>query len=116
MIFLNKKLPVYCESCPLWNDEIDECNEIGEVAWRLEKIKSEKRELVFPRPNNCPLIELPPHGDLIDRDMLEQEAQKRLLECKKHDNEFRKPYEIMNAIALAPTIIPSDKEETCTKN
>ena len=63
------------------------------------------------RPRTCPLISIPPHGDLIDRDALEQDAQKRLLMCNKNDNHFQKPYEVMRAIALAPTIIPAEEGE-----
>lgn len=62
------------------------------------------------RLNNCPLVPVPPHGRLIDADTLEREAQKRLLECEKYDNQFQKPYEVMRAIALAPTIIPASEE------
>lgn len=61
------------------------------------------------RPERCPLIEVPPHGDLIDRDALEQDAQKRMLMCDKND-QFQKPYEVMRAIALAPTIIEAEGE------
>ena len=59
--------------------------------------------------HSCPLIEVPPHGRLVDADMLENEAQMRLLECDKYDNQFQKPYEVMRAIALAPTIIPAEE-------
>ena len=48
---------------------------------------------------------------LIDADALEQDAQKRLLMCNKNDNQFQKPYEVMRAIATAPTIIPAEEEE-----
>lgn len=54
-------------------------------------------------------IEVQPHGQLIDADALEIEAQKRMLICNKYDNQFEKPYEIMRAIALAPTIIPAEE-------
>ena len=57
-------------------------------------------------------ISVPPHGDLIDRDALEKEAQKRMLICGKNDNQFQMPYEIMRAIALAPTVIPAEEGET----
>lgn len=54
------------------------------------------------------VIPVPAHGRLIDADELEKEAQKRMLICSKNDNQFQKPYEIMRAIALAPTIIPAE--------
>ena len=68
------------------------------------------REVRRFRRLDCPLIEVPPHGKLIDADALENEAQMRLLECNKYDNQFQKPYEVMRAIALVPTIIPAEKD------
>lgn len=66
-------------------------------------------DCVFSVHKDCPLIEIPDkHGRLIDADALEQDAQKRLLVCNKYDDQFQKPYEVMRAIALAPTIIPAD--------
>lgn len=53
-------------------------------------------------------ISVPPHGDLIDRDALEQDAQKRLLICNKNDNQFQRPYEVIRAIALSPAVIPAE--------
>ena len=52
----------------------------------------------------CSALYVPPHGRLIDADALEQDAQKRLLICNKNDNQFQKPYEVMRAIALTPTM------------
>ena len=56
-------------------------------------------------------VPVPSHGRLGDLDALEQDAQKRLLMCDKNDNQFQKPYEVMRAIALAPTIIPAEPAE-----
>lgn len=56
-------------------------------------------------------VPLPQHGDLVDRDALEQDAQGRLVICNKYENQFQKPYEVMRAIALAPTIIPAEGEK-----
>lgn len=57
-------------------------------------------------------IEVQSHRRLIDADELEKEAQKRMLICSKNDNQFQKPYEIMRAIALAPTIIQAEEGKT----
>jgi hypothetical protein len=73
--------------------------------WRL-------RNWGAPPPDDCPLVPVPPHGRLIEADALEQDAQKRLLMCDKNDNQFQKPYEVMRAIALAPTIIPAEESKT----
>ena len=53
--------------------------------------------------------EIPSHGRLIDAELLEEDAQKRLLMCSKNNNQFQKPYEIMRAIALAPTVIQAEE-------
>ena len=64
----------------------------------------------YKRNGTCPLVPIPPHGRLIDADALENEVQMRLLECNKYGNQFQRPYEVLRAIALAPTIIPASKE------
>lgn len=66
-----------------------------------------RTDFIKKRIDACPLVEVPPHGRLIDADALEQECQKRLLVCT---DQFQRPYEIMRAIALAPTIIESEGE------
>lgn len=59
-------------------------------------------------PKMFTAIPVPPHGRLIDADALEQDAYERLLMCCKYDNQFQKPYEVLRAIALAPTIIEEE--------
>ena len=46
-----------CWDCPCLDGEYGECNALGEYARYVDK-------------KDCPLIELPDHGDLIDRNML----------------------------------------------
>ena len=102
----------------------------GEICTdnRFEIIAAYKKKLIEgtniqARPEEMAVIEnilfrfwqmgwLPPipHGRLIDADALENEAQMRLLQCNKYDNQFQKPYEVMRAIALAPTIIPAEEK------
>jgi len=57
------------------------------------------------RTNWCPLIEVPPHGDLIDINALKL-AIVNVDYVNKHD--YLKG--VLNAINNAPTIIPADKE------
>ena len=100
-VYINMEMPNNCRDCPLEDAyEGYNCRIVEKSAnWGLEG-----------RPSWCPLVPVSPHGDLIDRDALEQDAQKRLLICDKNDNQFQRPYEVMRAIALAPTIIPASKE------
>ena len=103
------KMPTSCQECPLKHRGFNG-SETVHYCYAICKEVSDDGEIDAA----CPLIPIPPHGDLIDRDALEQDAHKRLLMCNKNDNHFQKPYEVMRAIALAPTIIPAEppKEET----
>jgi len=95
-ILIKAKMPRSCGDCDLdrWCD-----------LWRVTSLEI--------RNKDCPIIcEVPDgHGRLIDADALEEDAQKRLLICAKYNDQFQKPYEVMRAIALAPTIIPASGKE-----
>lgn len=79
----------------LTKEKVESCFRFAKDGW-----------CIFDMPE---IIEVPKHGRLIDADALENEARMRLLECNKYDNQFQKPYEVMRAIALAPTIIESEE-------
>ena len=71
-------------------------------------------KLSDPQPD-CPLIEIPPHGDLIDRDAI----YKAINDARKEDpllaDVYVDDYVIVSEwLASAPTIIPAEppKEET----
>lgn len=71
-------LPNNCGTCPL------------RLAWCRERI------YMVTRPERCPLIPVPPHGDLIDRDAL---CEGRV----SNDN-------VVICAKCAPTIIPASEE------
>ena len=106
------EMPVTCCHCPLmgydpdieWNDGVRDVRGAYICVLTGELIDNTKLE------EHCPLVPVPPHGRLIDADALEQDAQKRLLMCDKNDNQFQRPYEVIRAIALAPTVIPASEE------
>ena len=58
------------------------------------------------RPNTCPLVELPPHGDLIDRDALLNRINAYV--CGSQDSEFIKN-EIIKAM---PAIVPAERRKS----
>lgn len=63
------KMPTSCFDCPMCYDSIG-CIVTGEQLWSDSHVYldfSPNKERMW----NCPLIELPPHGDLIDRNHLE---------------------------------------------
>lgn len=104
-------MPTSCRTCRFSgyggrSFELDVCMLTGESQPTLSP----------ERMSNCPLVPVLSHGRLIDADATEQGAQKRLLMCDKNDNQFQKPYEVLRAIALAPTIIPAEEGLQCMTN
>ena len=64
--------------------------------------------------NGCPLIEVPPHGRLIDEDALKERVTKRLY-ASNHGSMAEAYFAaLIDVIDNAPTIIPAEppKEET----
>ena len=72
----------------------------------------------------CPLIEVPPHGDLIDRDVLRASFKESIDECHKWANEIPNETEMYARVSQSlgtfvecslrtkgmPTVIPADKD------
>ena len=64
------------------------------------------------RSDNCPLIPVPDHGPLIDKDALEQDISDSVVFSGRENNpEIYGANKIINRIRHAPTVIPADKEE-----
>ncbi len=80
------EMPTTCGKCKIKN--AIECN-----RWKLV------RSVTLDRHRDCPLVNVPPHGDLIDRDSL-------FVPYDICDGE-----EAMGFINTAPTIIPADPAE-----
>ena len=54
------EMPKCCEDCPIYDDEIGQCNQILEYIFEV-------RDIGEQRPICCPLTEIAtPHGKLID--------------------------------------------------
>ena len=87
------KLPTSCTDCPMMQDEWVSCKLTGSWEWADEFVPSKERL------KDCPLIELPPHGRLIDADAL-KEASK--------DTAFVIPWWLVDS---APTILEAEEEE-----
>ena len=84
-----------CWNCPCVDGEYGECNVLGKA------IKS-----VRGRLDDCPLIELPDHGDLIERDALKEDM------ADKCDGEtWVGIEECLKCADAAPVIIPAERSE-----
>ena len=103
VIIKGMEMPKNCYGCPFFkqvdywtkNDEADilsKCRRTGEFTW--EKVNG-----YLP---NCPLVPVPKHGDLIDRDALPWENQGLMLTDPEEWG--LKAWDIEHA----PTIIPAD--------
>ena len=82
------KMPKSCSTCQML--EGDAADGICHAAGRWLDDDEYWTWYVYPegdiddsRPSNCPLIELPDHGDLIDRDVLKAELGITDWECEK---------------------------------
>lgn len=91
------KLPKSCCDCDLLPADID-----WDEQWECpitEKIVHKYVEERKGKPSDCPLIEIPPHGRLIDADELEGEFEY----CSEEDR--------LGRLLDAPTVIESEEEE-----
>ena len=98
-ILINMEMPISCERCPMldWDLDYIKCK----VTDRHFKMTECWRSIRVP---DCPLVSVPPHGDLIDRDALLDTAT---IHWSQTTNESCFP---IDEIEYAPTIIPASKE------
>lgn len=59
----------------------------------------------------CPLVPVPPHGDLIDRDEYRDEFMNGVYALCSDDSDNYRANAIIDLFDKAPTVIPADKEE-----
>jgi hypothetical protein len=92
------KMPKSCGYCPLRHEarDGDECY-LGASLTEYQK-----------RPDDCPLVPVPPHGRLIDAD----ELCNRLEKAGKIKPYLESGLNVAISFALtAPTIIPAEEDE-----
>lgn len=110
-------IPTKREDCPLCDYEEGVC-----LAWLNVKDDDEIRHCiqgVHPpkdRPEWCPLIELPDHGDLIDRSMLiggfaDWYIQESPMYLGDSNVVAETIGDAMKAIEAAPAVIPAERSE-----
>ena len=89
-VLINMEMPKSCNACMF--DEYGLC--------LINKNLEGKDELT----HSCPLIEVPPHGDLIDA-----QEEMRLMQSCEYDtyDDYNRAFDMLDN---APTIIPADKD------
>ena len=114
-VYINMEMPENCFECELKTAP-------GENYWicagkkKHIPIPSELKNLcdetgaepIFQPPDFCPLIEIPPHGRLIDADALDKQIYNDI-PLKVFGNIARMA-EMRNIVFNAPTIIPAGEE------
>ena len=96
------EMPTSCFYCP-FREKVDPDDY---VCMALNKEFEETFSLIAGhRHKDCPLVPVPPHGDLIDRDALQINDPIRSMMVFSGEIVIAK-----SAIDKAPTIIPADKE------
>ena len=102
-VLINMEMPTSCRACHL-KMNCDDCEGYKCVCVPLhQQIGYLDDLLADKRRDDCPLVPVPPHGDLIDR-----QALLKLIENPDDDGRFG--YLDALDITCAPTIIPADKE------
>ncbi len=89
------KMPTNCKDCDLYRH----CD----VPFSEEYFKRDSG-----RPSDCPLVEIPPHGRLIEKEELLAELELEWNACND-DTEFANKI-VPNCIKDAPVIIESEEE------
>lgn len=92
------KMPTHCTECDFWHD--------GVFEHCLLNMEVQNEDVPFNEgeyPDGCPLIEIPPHGDLIDRDALMKQIE--------HDTPLSDVFEktIRRYLKNAPTVIEAEE-------
>ena len=104
------EMPNNCWECPLMSNL--SCSYNNEIISNTQ------------RREDCPIIEVPPHGDLIDRDVLRASFKESIDECHKWMNELNIETSMYVAARQAhgtfiecslrakgmPTVIPADED------
>ena len=87
-------MPETCEDCPLQHSEYLECKITGENTWDWENAEAKYKSV------NCPLVEIPPHGRLIDGDALSRKIE-----------QFVGAHWTAVEVRMAPTVIEAEAQD-----
>ena len=109
------KMPTSCSVCPML--EGDRMDGLCHAASKWLDDDEHWTWYVYPegdmddsKPCNCPLVEIQPHGDLIDREEVKRSFAGILCE-RKPPIMYPDWNDAVIAVCIAPTIIPADPAE-----
>ena len=93
-------MPKGCVGCPCINAKYNEC-----------MILQRRVTNVMTRMTDCPLIELPDHGDLVDRDELMMKMWEASAYAPNHCSWVNARVVFAKDIEDAPVVIPAERSE-----
>jgi hypothetical protein len=105
------EMPTSCEKCPFLDYEEGFCFASGvkhESGWYESTLCP--GGIKDGRHDDCPLVSIPSHGRLIDADALGKVMSEGIAPSVK-DGGFKHPFDIIRAVANAPTIIEAEEGE-----
>ena len=88
-------MPETCIDCPCNDGEYGTCNILGQTV------------CCDGRRSNCPLVAVPEHGDLIDRDELKEQMASVCIGIMAGTDPYNAP---LKTIDDAPVVIPEERE------
>ena len=96
------EMPTDCIFCPLFHG-----------AWTMCTVLN-KTTHVKGRPDDCPLVPVPPHGRLVDMGEIEERIDSCCddIDCTKTMCNKCAVQIVMDKVFDAPTIIPAEESET----
>ena len=104
VIVKNMKMPPSCYFCGLADTSFIRCEAFSPT--KLLEDDCEER-----RPKWCPLIELPPHGRLIDVDYLKEHLYQCEINGRPLHRMFTEIDELFDVIDNVPTVLEAELEE-----
>ena len=108
------EMPTRCFACPFCDVENSEVNCAISHGSYIEYKEIDEQRAIQDRPIWCPLIELPPHGRLIDADALNKDIEQSVVfsaRQQKQNAEIRGAFKVYDRIKVAPTIIEAEGED-----
>ena len=105
MILIDTKMPATCSQC--WN-----CDKDANGWYCVIQMHYVEKTYETSRPEWCPLITLPPHGDLIDKNALIKQLEGLLKYSMPDSHTAQRTREMIVELGVAPTIIPAEEGET----
>ena len=108
ILIKDMEMPKNCGDCKAFVCYRQWAGDVGDCFCGITKNDAEAKK----KNADCPLVPIPPHGDLIDADVVFKRLQKQAMSVWGNGNpRYQIVLEVMDAIRFAPTIIQAEEGE-----